>query len=176
MLKKQQISVLSAILLGQLFVGPTVALAQQSSYAARATFAPSTDKEPVKDKIAQFLEQSKITYSKVTDTVWQTTYHGEAVADIDVTIATAPNTDMVVLWAVVAEKQKFHASQDLFYKLLKYNQTADYVKVGIDENGDLVVRIDVNGRTIDLEEFKVVINQISAAVDELHGQIRDSLI
>ena len=68
------------------------------------------------------------------------------------------------------------SAQPLLYRLLKYNNTADYVKVGFDDDEDLFVRAELNTKTTDFPLFKEVLEQVGAAADELYAQIKPSLI
>lgn len=126
-------------------------------------------------KIRQYLEQFGGSYTKVSETAWTVPYQGKSLKNYDVFVSTIPNSDLVVIGVTIVPKKNLKPSQDLYLKLLKYNNTADSVKVGIDEDGDLFMRADVNGRTMDFQEFKEVVEQVAAATDELHNQIKPSL-
>jgi hypothetical protein len=138
--------------------------------------AVNAEQKDITAKIRQFLEQSGYNYTKVSDTVWSIPYQGKSLANFEVNIITIPDSDLFLIVALVAQKQNLKVSQDLFYKLLKFNHSVDWVKVAITDDGDLIVRIDIDGRTMDLKAFKDAIAQLAAATDELHGQIKASLI
>jgi hypothetical protein len=126
-------------------------------------------------KIRQYLEQFGGSYTKVSDTTWTVPYQGKSLKNYDVFVSTIPNSDLVLIGVPVATKKNLKPSQDLYLKLLRYNHVADSVKVGIDDEGDLFLRADLNGRTMDFQEFKEIVEQVAAATDELHGQIQSSL-
>lgn len=149
----------------------SVAHAQQPGSAAPAT-SPSKD---LQAKMTRFFEQFGSTYTKVSEGVWTIPYQGKSLTDFRVIIATTPNSDLVVVAVVIAEKKNLKLSQDLLYKLLKYNNAADQVKVGFDNEDDLFLRAEVDGRTLDLEGFRTIVEQVAAASDQVHGQIRASL-
>lgn len=123
-------------------------------------------------KIRQYLEQFGGSYTKVSETAWTVPYQGKSLKNYDVFVSTVPNSDLVVIGVTMATKKNLKPSQDLYLKLLKYNNAADSVKVGIDDDGDLFLRADVNGRTMDFQEFKEVVEQVAAATDELHSQVK----
>lgn len=58
--------------------------------------------------------------------------------------------------------------------LLNANYDFDYVKVGIDNDGDLFVRADLPPDT-DAAHFKSIIEQVAAATDVLYGRIQPLL-
>jgi hypothetical protein len=51
----------------------------------------------------------------------------------------------------------------------------DRVKISIDKDGDLNVRVDLSIRRLDVEELKTNIEQLSAAADELYSAIKPFL-
>jgi len=127
-------------------------------------------------KIRQYLDKLGGSYTKVSDTLWTVPYEGKSLKNYDVFVSTVPNTDLVVFGVSLAAKKNLKPSEDFYLKLLNYNNDVDTVKVVIDEDGDLLVRADVNGRTMDFQEFKDIVEQVAAATDELHSQIRASLV
>jgi hypothetical protein len=128
----------------------------------------------VENKINRFLENEE--HTKVTNGVWSLAFKGKSLGTFNIFLATVQGSDIIVIGTVIAEKENVRFDQDLLYKLLKYNHVADYVKVGIDEQGDLFLRAEVSGRLIDQQEFLSVLEQVAAAADQLHGQIRTSLV
>ncbi|MDX2242079.1 MAG: hypothetical protein NW224_15445 [Leptolyngbyaceae cyanobacterium bins.302] len=151
------------------------AIAQHPEQHAKQSISAAQPKQ-IGAKIAQFLQQAGGSYTKVSETVWKVPYEGKSLANFDVMVITVPEADLVVSGVVVAEKKQLKLSQDLLYKLLKFNNSADRVKVGIDDDGDLFIRIETSGRTLDLEQFKADTEQLAAATDELHRQIKSSLV
>jgi hypothetical protein len=127
-------------------------------------------------KVRQYLDQLGGSYTKVSETVWTVPYQGKSFKDYDVFISTIPNSDLIVFGVSIAAKKNLKPSQDFYLTLLRYNNAVDSVKVMIDDDGDLLLRADVNGRIMDFQEFKDILEQVAAATDELHSQIKSSLI
>ena len=135
---------------------------------------PISAAKSVTAKITQFLEKES-GYTKVSENVWTIPYEGKSLARFNVIVTTDPDSKFVVMLVVIAKKKDLRLSQDLLYTILKYNDLADQVKAGIDQDGDLFLRAEISGRLIDLQEFRSVVEQMAAASDQLHGQISSSL-
>ncbi len=125
-------------------------------------------------KVARLLNESKISYTKQSETVWSVPFEGKQLKDISVVVSTAD--PIVVVFAVVAEKKDFKLTPELMQKLLRSNQDFDRVKVGIDKDGDIFVRVDLSARLLDVEELKANVEQVSAAADEVYAFVKPSLI
>lgn len=131
------------------------------------------DSKNIKTKIAQFLEKEG-TYNKVAEGVWMVPYQGKSIKNIEVLVITSADIELVIMAVKVAKKNEIPLKQELLYKILRFS--ADQVKVGIDDSGDLVLLAEINARLTDYKQFNEVINQVSAAADILHGQIKSSLV
>jgi len=83
---------------------------------------------------------------------------------------------MAVMFVVVAEKNQLRVTPELMRSLLLMNDDFDRVKIGIDKNGDLFVRVDSTVRVMDLEELKANIEQVAAATDEITKAIKPYII
>lgn len=144
-----------------------------------AVSALAQEKKPAMDKasaskIVQLLEDSGHTYGKAADNVWSVKFRGNTLDDI--TVITIGHDGMLILVAVVAEKKDFKASPELLMKLLRLNDDYDRLKVGIDKDGDMFVRIDLTLRVTDSQEFKLNVEQVSAAADEIAAAIKPYMI
>ena len=60
--------------------------------------------------------------------------------------------------------------------LLHLNSTLDRVKIGYDDDGDLFVRCDSSVRVLDAKEFHAIVDQVSAATDEVYKGISEWLV
>ena len=133
----------------------------------------NVDSKNIKNKIVQFLEKQG-SYTKVSDGVWTVSYKGKSIKNIELLVITAAEIELVIMTVTVAKKKEIPLKPDLLYKILKFS--ADQVKVGIDNKGDLNLQAEINARLTDYKEFNEVLNQVAAAADLLHGQIKSSLI
>lgn len=141
--------------------------------SALAQEKPKIDKASA-TKIVQMLEDSGHTYGKSADNVWVVKFRGNTLEDIGV--VTIGHEGMLILMVVVAEKKDFKASSELMSKLLQMNDDYDRLKVAIDKDGDMLVRIDLSLRVTDSQEFKLNVEQISAAADEIATAIKSFMV
>ena len=148
--------------------------AQTKKVAPKTKPAPAAAKDNA-GKITQLLGKSVEQYRKITENIWTVAYQGESIGKFDLIVATVPDTELFFMSVPLAKKKDLRINEDLLYKLLRYNNSADYVKVGFDDDGDLFLRAEVNARLIDLKEFKIIIEQVAAASNQLHEQIKDSI-
>lgn len=125
-------------------------------------------------KIVQMLEESGHAYGKAADNVWTVKFRGNTLDDI--AVLTIGHEGMLILVSVVAEKKDFKASPELMAKLLQLNDDYDRIKVGIDKEGDMFVRVDLTLRVTDSQEFKLNVEQVSAATDEIATMIKPYLV
>jgi hypothetical protein len=74
----------------------------------------------------------------------------------------------------LAGRDEVNLSDELSLKLLELNDSMDAVKFALSDKS-LYVRCEVHERILDLPEFKFMIGQLSAAVDEAFPQIQPFL-
>lgn len=125
------------------------------------------------EKAAILLDKSGYTFRKASDNVWVVSFTGKQIADIQVIITTAP--DVLLAGITVARKKQMRPTAEFFYKVLKLAHSYDLVKVGLDSDDDLFVRVEAKMRTMDVEEFKAYVKQTAAAADEIYGEVRSLL-
>lgn len=155
-------------------IDPASTAVPVSPIAERVAAAPL--KSSSKVKVAKFLEQVGGTYTKVSEGVWQIPHNGKSLANFDVLVITVPDSDLLAIFATVVEKKNLKISQNLLYKLLRFNNAADRAKVGFDDDDDLFVRIDLDSRTVDLKEFQEALGQVAAVSDEVYAAIKGSIV
>jgi methyl-accepting chemotaxis protein len=125
--------------------------------------------------VGRLLDQSGYPYTKAGDGVWSIPFTGKALPQFKLIAATTPPHEIVVLFVILAEKAELKLSPELMLKLLNLNHDMDRVKISIDKDGDLNVRVDLSIRRLDVEELKTNIEQLSAAADELYSAIKPFL-
>ena len=125
-------------------------------------------------KVARLMNDSKLPFTKVSDTVWTVTFEGKNVKEIPVVASTAQ--DVLVIFALVAEKKDINLTPALMQKLLRSNEEFDKVKIGIDKQGDIFTRIDISIRVLDAAELKANLQQTSAAADAVFAIVQPSWI
>jgi hypothetical protein len=83
---------------------------------------------------------------------------------------------IVGAFVTVAYKNNMRMTAELIEKLLQINHDLDYIKVGIDEDGDVFGRIDTHLRIMDVEEMNDVIAQVSNTTDTTYVALKPYLI
>jgi hypothetical protein len=127
-------------------------------------------------KLEELIKNSGYTSSKVSDNVWTIDFTGKQLPKFKVILsASGKDKDgIVVVFANPAEKSRLPATPNFMMLLLKSNHDFDYVKVGIDNDGDVFVRADIPD-SADGGYFKNVVEQVAAATDQLYGRIKPLL-
>lgn len=130
--------------------------------------------DPHAQKVARVINETGLTFTKAGESVWTVPFEGKAQKDI--TVVLSVGDDLLTLFSLIAEKKDFKPTPDLFQKLLRFNEDLDRVKVGIDKDGDIFVRIDLSIRNLDKDELKANIDQAAAAADEVFKAVKPSLV
>ncbi len=109
-------------------------------------------------------------------TVWVIHFTGAHLKDTKVVLALDESNYQMVIFVTVMEKRRMPVTTDFLHTLLKFNHEFDRVKVGLDADDDLSVRIDAPLRLADTQEFHDIVNQIKNASDEIYGKIEPQLL
>jgi hypothetical protein len=141
------------------FQGPSIAAQAQGKSSAR---------------VAGLLEDSGYAYTKAADSVWAIAFEGKSLSQFNV-VASA-HEEILVLFTVVAEKKNLKLTPELTQRLLQLNGELDRVKIGLDKDGDLFVRVDLSIRVLDTREMKENVEQVAAATDVVFSAVRPSII
>ncbi len=126
--------------------------AQQRITGSKKSVPVPIAAKSVTSKITQFLEKES-GYRKLSDDIWAIPYQGKSFANFDVLITITPSTKFFIMLVVIAKKKDLLLSQDLLYKILKYNDSAGQAQTAIDDDGDLYIRGEINSRLMDLQEL-----------------------
>lgn len=125
------------------------------------------------EKAAILLDKSGYSFRKASNNVWVVSFTGKQITDIQIVITTAP--DFLLAGITIAKKRQMRPTAEFFYKLLKLAHTYDLVKVGLNSDDDLFVRVEVKMRSMDVDEFKAYVKQTAAAADEIYGEVKSLL-
>ncbi|MGD0294893.1 MAG: hypothetical protein ABSB30_13665 [Terracidiphilus sp.] len=109
-------------------------------------------------------------------TVWVIHFTGTHLKDTKVVLALDTSNNQMVIFVTVVEKRRMPVTTDFLHTLLKFNHEFDRVKVGLDADDDLSVRIDAPLRLADAQEFHDIVTQIKNASDEIYGKIEPQLL
>lgn len=127
-------------------------------------------------RLEELIKGSGLKSSKVNDATYTVDFTGKQLAKIKVIVTvTAKGTDgIIVVFANPAEKSQLGSSANVTTALLRANHEFDFVKVGVDGDGDAFVRGDIPSGS-DVAYFKRIVEQVAAATDELYGKIKPML-
>ena len=109
-------------------------------------------------------------------TVWVIHLTGTHLKDVKVILAMDTENNQMVIFVTVVEKRRMPVTIDFQHTLLKFNHEFDRVKVGLDADDDLSVRVDAPLRIMDTTELHDIVNQIKNASDEIYGKIEPQLL
>ena len=129
------------------------------------------------DKLVRLLKEDGYDYKTTTSaTVFVVHFAGNNMKDIKVVLAVGGDSDSdLVTFVTVTPKATMPTTADFRYTLLKFNQEYDQIKVGLDGDDDLSVRIDASMRVADGAYLKRIIDQVKQSSDEIYGKIQPSL-
>ena len=155
----------------QKFCGLAVAI---SLLAGTSFGAPFTRiDQDAKTKLAHLLDKSGYKFTKVADNVWTVPFNGKSLGEFPLLVTSVQ--DLIIVGVVVAKKDSMRLSPEMLQKLLRMANDLDRVKIGIDDDGDLFLRVEVSARLFDAEELKVNFEQVAAAANDLHAAIKSFL-
>jgi hypothetical protein len=124
----------------------------------------------VSARVDAWLAQMGLNYRKTGATTWLAFSHGKEIADVPILIAAG--SSFVVVGTIVAKKDSFERSLDLMFKLLRLNHSADFVKVGFDDDEDLFVRVELRSEQTDSKQFKNMIDDVTKTADEAQKVVK----
>jgi hypothetical protein len=75
----------------------------------------------------------------------------------------AEQSDMVIIGTVVRPKATLDTSASTLLKLMRLSNDLDYAKIGIDNDGDLFVRVELRTRMLDAAGFKTAVQDVVSA-------------
>jgi hypothetical protein len=121
--------------------------------------------DPEVAKIEQLFKQTGLSYKAAREDVWWVEFDKKNLGKVRVITSTGKG--IVVVFVIVAQKAAIRETPQLLKKLLQHNHEYDYVKIGIDKDGDLFVRIDTPVRLIDSTKLREDIDQVANASEEV---------
>jgi hypothetical protein len=129
--------------------------------------APASAKNFNTRKIETLLKKTSYQLEKLDSNIWTIPFKGNNKEELKVVITESEG--LTIFFCIVREKGSETIPADKRLEVLKYNMDFDRVKIGIDDDDNLMVRIDISTRITDQKELEINIEQIAAAADELYG-------
>jgi hypothetical protein len=143
-------------------------------FSAAGVYAQSSPTTDAAAKTVQLLQASGYKFTEHSPVVWSIDRTGAKLKNFREILAlgTGKNDEepLLVIFVIVAKKAQMRMTPEFMQSLLHFNHTMDSVKVGIDDDGDLGVRIDTRVRLLDANEFKMLVEQVANASNEIYGE------
>lgn len=73
---------------------------------------------------------------------------------------------------MVQPKAKLNLSADLLLKLMQLNDDLEFVKVGIDHDGDLFVRAELRVGSMTAEDFSASVKKVVEASTQIYAMLK----
>ena len=120
-------------------------------------------------KVQSFLQASGFTYTTHNATTWSIDLKRDNVGALKVIISCG--TDIVVVFDILAKKAGIQKTAQFYEALARANHDYDFVKVCLDKDGDLGLRIDLIPRLTDVATFKDAVNQVANVSNDWYPKI-----
>lgn len=134
----------------------------------------ASSQETSSAKTGRLLNETGVNFSKIANDIWTVPFEGKNLRNFQVLIGV--DKDVLVMFVVVTDKKKYTRSPELLNKLLLQNDQMDRVKIGIDKQGEIAVRIDLTVRLMDKRELSENLDQLAAASDRIFAIIQPYLV
>jgi hypothetical protein len=118
--------------------------------------------------VAEALEQTGLTYRKTSDAVWVVTFKSSSSTPIDVIINA--QSELVVVFAVVARAPRLSAAQ--LRDLLKASYSANFAKLAIDGDGDLLSLSEIAIKALTVQQLRTSIEEVANTGDSAADLVR----
>jgi hypothetical protein len=129
--------------------------------------------KPAPSKVEGFLKGSAFAHTKLKPDIWLLHFEGKALKKFDVVVTQGDG--FILLYAIVASKKDYKPSSELGTKLLKAAWNVDRVKIGLDDQDDILVRMDLSLRLTDKRDFNESVDQLAAVTDQVFEAIKPFL-
>ena len=129
--------------------------------------------ESAAERVEQLIKKTGFPYKKHNASVWSTEFDRKNLGKFRVILSVGDYDAPLVAFVIVAKNAAINKTSAMMEKVAFANYEYDYVKIGLDKDGDLFVRADSNARKIDVEQLKMTINQVANSSDAFFGQVSD---
>lgn len=149
-----------------------LAAAALAALASLAAAPAAADSNPCFDvaKMAQRIQESGLAWERRGEDLWRVDMESDTRRFVRV--VTSCGTNVVIVFAVLANAKDLKRSDALYLYLLRMASRYDHVKIGIDPDGDYLARIDLRARTFDGKDLEAAAKQVRAVVDGLTPDLR----
>lgn len=135
---------------------------------------PTEAEKAAAARMGSAVEQSGFRSKQFNDHVWAV--YGKDKSGREWRVICGGNAEQYVIGIVVAEKKNMRLTDEAMRRLLKLSHESDHVKIGLDNDDDLFVRVELKTPWLDLDEFKFAVNQSIKAAEQAHEAIKPCLV
>ena len=121
-------------------------------------------------KIDGLLKRTSYQWQQLDSVTWTIPFKGNNKETLTVIIT--ESAGLTIVFCVIDPELGKMLNATQLLQLMKSNLVCDRVKLGIDDEGGLMVRSDISTRIMDFEELETNIEQVAAAADEVHGTLK----
>jgi hypothetical protein len=124
-------------------------------------------------QMEKLLKDTGFTYKTHAANTWTVDFERKTLGKFRVIVSTG--SDIVVTFVIIAKKANINKTPKMMEAMLFANHDYDYCKIGLDNDGDMFVRIDNELRTTDSRRLKDTINQVANASEEIFVKVAGSI-
>jgi hypothetical protein len=121
------------------------------------------------DHVVALLEESGYKYAKTSDSTWKFEFKMTTVPSMEVYIVYREY--LLLAFVYIGDQKQLKLDADKLRTLLRYNDEIDVAKVALEEDGRVVYRVEAPLRTVDEEQFRYMLTQVSRGADGLIGKL-----
>ncbi|MGB4990330.1 MAG: hypothetical protein WBO10_13900 [Pyrinomonadaceae bacterium] len=121
------------------------------------------------EKVSQFIKKSPHKFKLVEKNIW-------TVTDGETTAIVTADAEYVIAFAILAQKGGYKVTSESMSEMLKYAGQADFIKIVIDDGGDLALKIEAKPRGLDQKDFDEMVGQVLAATAEASAKLAPFLV
>lgn len=144
------------LLLSCLFLGMG-AIAQSNNKTVSAKISP----------FEKMLGETGYEFAKADTNIFVTKIAGNKMKDI--LVVATQSEGMIILFSIVKEKAGPTLTVGQYRQLMKITMEYDRIKIGLDDEENLMVRIDLKSRLTDTKDLTENLEQIGVVTDEAFG-------
>ena len=152
-------------------MGQLLALTAILACPVQAPTAATTDlqRAAVVRKVAALLEEAQLKSRKMADGLWSITFRGDRLESLEVVIAV--QADMVIVSSTIQTKPELDLAQ--YRQLLEANYKANYSKLAIDDDGDLLAMTELP-TDVSAQALRNAIDEVASLTDTAVGLVASS--
>lgn len=140
-----------------------------TSIITSAVNAQVKEQENLNALIGEYLKTSDINYKKISETAWIVNYKNEI-------MLVAAQKEYFLVGIVIAKKGQFLTTSESLSEILKLVHLLDFVKIGIDNDGDLFIRTEQKCKTLEKQEFLNYISIVNEAAQKARLKLNPFII